>query len=410
MKETQAEIQRIQARLQTIGKSARRKSPNSTQLAVAPPTETSGPSTVLALAEAQPYPEISLPGGDRHSRRATSLGSESPLLSSQMGLGYVESGTAPDAHPSSLEQPEANDHLPRAKSPAPAPKPTAAARVPSRETPRAIAAEYQQLDQQAQHVNELSSALEAALLDLRAMATQLERQHPDQPVGLIWQWPEAVDQAALEDSRIHGSILPYVERDPQGTLILKTHSSRTHSDATAPVLDGRVQSQSASHSSYLAEWRAQQVADQLRQQTALRGDYPPSMSGERSSRSGSARNVLTQTASRLGRSLGVLLSFDSAKSDMRSRQNAGHAVKAIPSTKITLQDAVLWVMGAAIARIVLDLLLASYPTLWLPIAAMVVTPAAIAIYCTAVDPDSSFIMGRRLLLIMIGLLIGGRLF
>jgi hypothetical protein len=47
--------------------------------------------------------------------------------------------------------------------------------------------------------------------------------------------------------------------------------------------------------------------------------------------------------------------------------------------------------------------------LWLPIVALIVLPAAIAIYRTTFTPETGFAWGYRLFLVMIGLLLGGRL-
>ncbi|NJL38636.1 MAG: hypothetical protein HC899_19235 [Leptolyngbyaceae cyanobacterium SM1_4_3] len=74
-----------------------------------------------------------------------------------------------------------------------------------------------------------------------------------------------------------------------------------------------------------------------------------------------------------------------------------------------MPDAVIWVIGSTIARVGINLLLASFPGLWLPIAALILTPAAIAIYQIAVSPETGSIWGYRLFLVMAGLLIGGRL-
>ena len=65
-------------------------------------------------------------------------------------------------------------------------------------------------------------------------------------------------------------------------------------------------------------------------------------------------------------------------------------------------------IGSAIARIAADLVLAANPGFWLPVALLIVAPAALAIYRTTVAPHSSVTWGYRIFLILIGLLIGGR--
>ncbi|MEB3356480.1 MAG: hypothetical protein VKK04_07115 [Synechococcales bacterium] len=412
MNETQAEIKRIQAKLQELGQNTRRKSLRSAQLATPPPSPGRSPDLSTAVATAR-YPELDLPGGDRYSSRGTPTDLESGLrLSSQTGLGYVEPGAIPDALPPLVpKQPKDGqfnstdweDCPPGSKS-----APAFVGRSPEGiGTQGAAATDGQQLDQQAQLVNELASALETALLEMKVLATRWERQHPQHPTRLIWEKQATGGSDSLGGDLAHGSTVPHVERDAQGTFILKTRSigAIAHETLTAAGF-----ANSAPDPGQLAEWRAQQVADRLRQQTALRGDDQRPIEGTELARLDSAWGKLLRMMTRLGRQMGGLLGLDHTRSGGRPRHPLGQAPRRTPTPKITVQDAVLWVTGAAIARVALDLLLASYPTLWLPVAAMVVTPAAIAIYCTAVDPDSSFTMGRRLLFVMVGLLIGGRLF
>lgn len=76
---------------------------------------------------------------------------------------------------------------------------------------------------------------------------------------------------------------------------------------------------------------------------------------------------------------------------------------------ITLQDAALWIAASAAVRVGLDLLLITYASLWWPVVTLIVAPAAIALYRTVVSPKAGFVLGRQLLLIMIGLLLGGQM-
>ncbi|NJN88807.1 MAG: hypothetical protein HC881_24140 [Leptolyngbyaceae cyanobacterium SL_7_1] len=60
------------------------------------------------------------------------------------------------------------------------------------------------------------------------------------------------------------------------------------------------------------------------------------------------------------------------------------------------------------ARLALSVVLNTFPALGLPAMALIVVPAAIALYRAVTAPQTSHTWGYRLFLMMIGLLIGGR--
>ncbi len=70
-------------------------------------------------------------------------------------------------------------------------------------------------------------------------------------------------------------------------------------------------------------------------------------------------------------------------------------------------EAIAWVAGAAAFRIGVDLLVLAMPGLWIPMAVVLVAPAAIAICLSMWAPPLSLLLGYRLCLIAVGLLIGG---
>jgi hypothetical protein len=76
---------------------------------------------------------------------------------------------------------------------------------------------------------------------------------------------------------------------------------------------------------------------------------------------------------------------------------------------MSLGQALLWVVGAAIARKLLNLVLISHPGLWLPVTVILVSPALFAAYRATVAPESGMTWLYRLLAVLVGLLIGGRL-
>ncbi|MEO0406126.1 MAG: hypothetical protein AAF289_02120 [Cyanobacteria bacterium P01_A01_bin.135] len=144
---------------------------------------------------------------------------------------------------------------------------------------------------------------------------------------------------------------------------------------------------------------AAQLADALRQRRAH---------GQQQAGLQTGSDYVVGWAKRLRRSLTYPL-----KSQSPARPTGGVSADESSSADllgdITLQDAMLWIAASAAVRVGLDLLLLTYSGLWLPVMALIVAPAAIAIYRTMVNPQTGFALGRQLLLIMIGLLLGGRM-
>lgn len=74
-----------------------------------------------------------------------------------------------------------------------------------------------------------------------------------------------------------------------------------------------------------------------------------------------------------------------------------------------LWDGVMWIGGAIALRLGVNALLAQSASFWLPSILILTLPAAIAILVTTLKPEWGWVVGYRLVLIMFGLLIGGRL-
>lgn len=71
-------------------------------------------------------------------------------------------------------------------------------------------------------------------------------------------------------------------------------------------------------------------------------------------------------------------------------------------------EAVLWVLGAVAIRLGLDALMAVSSQFWLLGAMVACLPAATAIWMTHLSPQRGFMVGYRCLLVMAGLLLGGK--
>lgn len=228
-------------------------------------------------------------------------------------------------------------------------------------------ATWNQLTTQAEHINQLTSAQEAALLELRAIAQRLER---DWRATGLEKFPFAETDGDFSALYRPGSAeLPYVERDEAGRYLL-----------TSRTLD-----------LLKAEREAQLMAQELRKRrTPTLGAF------------------LTPTGQTLLRWVSGL--FNARPSRPARPRRAARAV-AVPLQDVTLSlpNAALWLVGSTVARMAIDAVLLSHPALWLPAVGLIIAPAAIAAYRTTVAPETSLQWGYRLLLIMIGLLLGGRL-
>lgn len=116
---------------------------------------------------------------------------------------------------------------------------------------------------------------------------------------------------------------------------------------------------------------------------------------------------------RLGSSLISPLRLLERKPERKLRQVDRRASRRASGRRtaeeFTFLEAAILVLGSAMLRVGLDLLVASYPILWVPSLIVMLTPAAIAIYRSTLAPQTGFIWGYRLFSLMIGLLLGGRL-
>lgn len=74
-----------------------------------------------------------------------------------------------------------------------------------------------------------------------------------------------------------------------------------------------------------------------------------------------------------------------------------------------VSDAAVWVAIAASLRVGLQTLIQTYPVLWLPVVALVAGAAMLTTYQAVFNSAVGSVWGYRLLLVVIGLLLGGRL-
>ena len=82
--------------------------------------------------------------------------------------------------------------------------------------------------------------------------------------------------------------------------------------------------------------------------------------------------------------------------------------RAPRTQRFTLLDGAIWCIGAAIVRIMLNQVFQFYPALWTPIAFMLIAGLVISLYQAIFSPRPNPVLGYRSLMIIVGLLIGGR--
>jgi hypothetical protein len=220
---------------------------------------------------------------------------------------------------------------------------------------------FQRLDAQADEVNQLSAAQEAAIMRLKAIAEQVEQDWQTQPVQ------KRSGRTALKLPPLCESgetALPHIEKDQNGNFVLTSRSVDL----------------------FKAERDAEFNAEVLRHH-AIRTRRHPSL-----------LNRLWNWLVEKPQDSKTLQSKLQRRSQRRSK-----------SPSLSIRQAVVLVVGAIVARVILDTIVAIFPGLWLPAIAIMVAPGAIAIYRSTITPESGLVWGVRLGFVLVGLLIGGRL-
>jgi hypothetical protein len=374
MKESQAEIRAIQAKLQALqmGHSSLRQSTPAIEPA-ATPVKTS--TAVASAPSGHSENERSVtdrstnnqPANDRSFRRITAeklaaeklvseqSASEQPILGRMTHLDVISSVS--QRQPLNLPEPPIS---------------------PLSET-------LQRLEAQAERVNQLSTAQEAALLELKAIAEQVERDR------------KTLTQSEFEgDEDFEGfdediptwecleTIVPLVERDQTGTFVVTTRSI----DLFRAEREALLTAQTLRHRVTEPVYQNHTLQKRTRHPVAKRNP-----------------DVFFEELTNWGRSL--LKKISALIRGRHHRRPTLRRHQTAPT--LTVQDAAIWMIGAIVARKGLDLLLAAVPGLWLLVVGLIGITAAIAIYRTTFTPEFGFTWGYRLFLVMLGLLVGGRL-
>lgn len=253
-----------------------------------------------------------------------------------------------------------------------------------------IANEMKRLEVQAQRINQLSAAQENAMRELKAIAEKVERtlQSADAPEEFL---------VGAEVCEYLATLVPHMEQSQNGAFVLTTREVdlfRAEREAALNAKRLRRQGEISNRMATQPQWDAQEEYEYEIEET---DDFWSHWS-----------QTLRPWMVHLSTSVGQLIS--TLTPSRRTRRTAQRQVAQPPQEPVVvIRDAVIWVLGATVARIGIDLLLAAVPALLPAVVMLIIAPAAIAIYKATVAPQTGFALGYRLLLTMIGLLLGGRL-
>lgn len=226
------------------------------------------------------------------------------------------------------------------------------------------------LEAKAQYINQLSVQQEAAMQELKTLAERLER---DWRALERQQEPFADDQDLPPLCEYLETLVPSIERNEDGAFVISSRSVDL----------------------FRAEREATLMAQNLRTRS-VRTVRPPKP----------AFNWLM--FARNGLAI-VQRLIPSAIATQPRRITRSRSNRSTASETISLSQVLMWVVSAAIARKLLNLVLISSPGLWLPVTVILVSPALFAAYRATVAPESGMNWLYRLLAVLVGLLIGGRL-
>jgi hypothetical protein len=229
----------------------------------------------------------------------------------------------------------------------------------------------QRLEAQAQQINQLAATQEAAILEFKAIADQLEQDWKALELFNAAQAgyePTDLDKLSLCE---YGNVsVPQVEKNREGVLVVSTRSVDV----------------------FKAEREAALTAQALRHRSSPYAKSQRSWAGQIS------QWILGASSSPARRNGGVAPNRPPGRPTKRKIRGFNR------------REAITLLVGAVLVRILLNFLIAAHPGLWFPAIAIMMTPGAIALYRSSVTPRSTLTWGYRFIVIMIGFWIGGRLF
>jgi len=298
-----------------------------------------------------------------------------------------------------------------------------------------ISQEIYRLEVHARNINERSQQQAADILALKRSAQQaalaLRRQgihsHSHPQLDTIAKFLEAYPSAAV----------PHLERNSQGYFALShttinLHHAEQEAQSTAETLRNR-KSASASTSTYgsSAQSSVSQSSVYRNPSTASSPDSAPKASALTSELTSSVQPFESLPFSQpvtAGPSIDNYLESDATASRRHSRKRKQwsitlskllHRVKrtapaySLPTNNgfstsgFSWMDGAIWFSGAAIARIIIEAIVLSYPLLRMPLLLILFSVISFAIYRVVVAKSSDLASAYRLGITLLGLFLGG---
>jgi hypothetical protein len=265
------------------------------------------------------------------------------------------------------------------------------------QTPREVLNQaFHVLEAHVQHINQLSAVQEAALVDLKRMAEKLEQDWATVEQSAHY-YTHAIDtEVDLPPvCEYEATAVPQIEKTADGIYVLTARSidlfkAEREANLNAEALRHWSNREPLRQSSSKGAWTW--LAD------FLMFTEPQSSStvqpDARSATPPTSKSSFTPQHRRMQRS--------GRRSGRRSaRRNAWLG--------FSLREAAALFIGAFLLRTALNVVASAFPMLWTPAVALLVTPAAIAVYRNSRTSHSSLSWMYRILIIILGLLLGGKL-
>jgi|GEM_PF-3772974 hypothetical protein len=384
MSELQAKIKEIQTELEAICANANQSQRRLAALVELPDFEPPLNPSVKAPFANQQQAETQ---GAAPSHAMLEAESEFRRPSSSVSLPNFPSRSqlhSPDrsaAYPSNHRVPVTQARIPQARTTQTPVRQTdlqnnasAAIKDTQSQTPHRI----QELKAQAEQINQLSQTQEVALRRLQAIAAQMDQERRKK---------QSLENSSAQTTRSKRLSLP-LEQPVPPVEIPQPVKPETHNpklDATEPLT---LRIYPPIDPNEMADEMAQMLRQrQERRQAEHQAEHQEQFAPYRRSR---RRVTLLKRLRRW----------------FLATPSCQETAEALP---FTLRETLTLLLGAALTRLLLNLLLEAVPLLTIPIMILLVVPAAIAVHRATTAPQSGIIWGYRLCVILLGLLIGGRL-
>jgi hypothetical protein len=276
---------------------------------------------------------------------------------------------------------------------------------PTLQTPQEVLNQaFQILDAHVQHINQISAVQESAILKLKSMAQKVEQDWDALERTAYYKNPIESDIEPPIVCEYEKTAVPQIAKNSDGIYVLKARSidlfkAEREANLTAQALrhwSNRDQYSEAS-SRGVWDWFTDLFMPAESDTQAASSPDPRSPQAHPSPQT-ALRSPASGTSQPHHRS--------TSRTGTRVRRSTRRSVSPLG---FDMREGVALFVGAVLGRLTLNLVISAFPFLWTPAVALLAAPAMIAVYRTSRTPQSGMSWIYRLLILMLGLLIGGRL-